>query len=110
MTFDNVVLAEGPNALRMQATNEAGSTIASGTVTLDTRSPTILPPTRNARERPLPDLTAHAPHWLEPSPPPAATHQKKHSRRRSRDAGRFLEVRPPDRPAAAPRYEITEPR
>jgi hypothetical protein len=43
-SFDTVVLAEGANALRMQATNEAGSTIASGAVTLDTRSPTILPP------------------------------------------------------------------
>jgi hypothetical protein len=39
--INGVVLTEGPNALRVQAANAGGSTIASGTVTLDSTPPAL---------------------------------------------------------------------
>jgi len=38
-TFEAVALAEGANLVRLQATNEGGTTVASRNIVLDTQSP-----------------------------------------------------------------------
>jgi len=67
-TFTGVTLAEGANTVRVQATNAAGSTIATQTITVDTQPPvgTLVDPTPGSTTNE--DLGYVDVQWTDPGP------------------------------------------